>query len=155
MMSAGILLYRNRQGALEVFLVHPGGPFWARKDLGAWSLPKGLVDSGEVELAAARREVKEEIGLDVEGRFDDQGEFRLPGGKRLHVWAIEKDYDPGNLKSNLFEMVWPPRSGQVRRFPEVDRGAWLNRTGAMKKIHRGQRMILEKFFAEFGARGKA
>lgn len=152
MLSAGILLFRHRQGALEIFLVHPGGPFWARKDLGAWSVPKGLVDPGEDQLAAARREVREETGLDVDGQFHDLDEFRLPSGKRLHIWAIEKDCDPESLTSNLFEMIWPPKSGQVRRFPEVDRGAWHNRTEAMRKIHKGQRVILEKFFAEFGVR---
>ncbi|MEI9988672.1 MAG: NUDIX domain-containing protein [Rhizomicrobium sp.] len=155
MLSAGILLFRRREGVLEVFLVHPGGPFWVRKDLGAWSLPKGLVEAGEDLLVAARREVKEETGLDVAGRFHDLGEFRLPGGKRLHVWTIEKDYDPANLKSNLFEMVWPPKSGQARRFPEVDRGAWFDRAEALKKVHKGQRTILESFFAGFAVQEKA
>jgi len=150
--SAGILLYRRRDSGLEVFLVHPGGPYWASKDEGAWSVPKGFVDAGEEDLACARREFKEETGFDVpgDGRERDLGTFRLPGGKRLHVWAVEGDCNPGALHSNLFEMEWPPKSGRTARFPEVDRGSWLDRIPALLKITKGQRPVLEKFYAEPG-----
>jgi predicted NUDIX family NTP pyrophosphohydrolase len=145
--SAGILLFRRRDDHAEVFLVHPGGPFWAKKDDGAWSVPKGIVDPGEDEFAAALREFKEETGSDIGGDARDLGVFRLPGGKRLHVWAIEGDCDPAQLKSNLFEMQWPPKSGRMQSFPEVDRGAWFGKAQALQKIVAGQRPILETFFA--------
>jgi len=150
--SAGILLYRRRDSGLEVFLVHPGGPYWASKDEGAWSVPKGLVDAGEEELACARREFKEETGFDVPGAGleRDLGTFQLPGGKRLHVWAVEGDCNPAELHSNLFEMEWPPKSGRTARFPEVDRGSWFDRMPALLKITKGQRPVLEKFYAEPG-----
>jgi predicted NUDIX family NTP pyrophosphohydrolase len=150
--SAGILLYRYRGGRTEVFLVHPGGPFWARKDEGAWSMPKGLVDPNEEELACARREFTAETGFDAagDGAEHDLGSFRQPSGKRLHIWAIEGDVDPAALQSNLFEMQWPPKSGRTARFPEVDRGAWFERAEALRKIVSGQRPILEKFYTSFG-----
>jgi predicted NUDIX family NTP pyrophosphohydrolase len=150
--SAGILLYRRRPLGLEVFLVHPGGPFWARKDDGAWTVPKGLVDAGEDELAAARREFREETGFEVASSApaQDLGEFRQPSGKRVRIWAVEGDCDPGNLKSNGFEMEWPPRSGRMERFPEVDRGGWFAQTAALAKIIKGQRPALESFYARFG-----
>jgi predicted NUDIX family NTP pyrophosphohydrolase len=149
--SAGLLLYRRRVPPLEVFLVHPGGPYWARKDDGAWSVPKGLVEPGEDELACARREFREETGFEVPagGSERDLGIFRQPSGKRLHVWAIEGDCDPSALKSNLFEMEWPPRSGGRAQFPEVDRGGWFDRTQALVKVTSGQRPLLERFYAEF------
>jgi predicted NUDIX family NTP pyrophosphohydrolase len=148
--SAGLLLYRRRGSHTEVFLVHPGGPFWARKDDGAWSVPKGLVDPNEDQLACARREFREETGFDapVTGHERDLGTHRQPSGKRLHVWAIEGDCNPAALHSNLFEMEWPPGSGRTERFPEVDRGGWFDRPQALIKITSGQRPILEKFFAE-------
>jgi predicted NUDIX family NTP pyrophosphohydrolase len=148
--SAGLLLYRLRAGHAEVFLVHPGGPYWAKKDHGAWSVPKGIVDPGEDELACAQREFKEETGFDVpmDGKEKDLGVWRQPSGKRLRVWAIERDCNPAELASNLFEMEWPPKSGRTERFPEVDRGAWFDRARALSKIASGQRPILEKFFAE-------
>ena len=150
--SAGLLLYRRRGPRTEVFLVHPGGPYWARKDEGAWSVPKGLVDAGEEELACARREFKEETGFDVDGSGPehDLGTFRLPSGKQLHVWAIEGDCNPAELSSNLFEMEWPPKSGRTGRFPEVDRGGWFNRPQALLKIVTGQRPVVERFYAELG-----
>ncbi len=150
--SAGVLLYRRRGASLEVFLVHPGGPYWAKKDDGAWSVPKGLVDVDEEELACARREFKEETGFDapVEGPVHDLGTFRQPSGKRLHVWAIEGDCDAAALRSNLFEMEWPPKSGRTARFPEVDRGGWFDRAQASRKIASGQRPILEKFYGDLG-----
>jgi len=146
--SAGILLYRRRGSSAEVFLVHPGGPLWMKKDEGAWSLPKGLVNPNEDELAGARREFREETGFDAgSGPARDLGTFRLPSGKRVHAWAIEGDCDPAELRSNLFEMEWPPKSGRTGRFPEVDRGAWFERAQALLKIAKGQVAILEMFYA--------
>jgi len=147
--SAGLLLYRRRGSDTEVFLVHPGGPYWASKDDGAWSVPKGLVDANEDQLACARREFREETGFDAPAgvRELDLGTHRQPSGKRLHVWAVEGDCDPAALSSNRFEMEWPPGSGRSERFPEVDRGAWFDRAQALTKITSGQRAILEKFFA--------
>jgi predicted NUDIX family NTP pyrophosphohydrolase len=147
--SAGLLLYRRGESGLEVFLVHPGGPFWARKDEGAWSVPKGLVDADEEELACARREFREETGFDAPAGTElDLGTFRQPSGKQVHVWAIEGDCDPAQLSSNLFEMEWPPKSGRRARFPEVDRGGWFDRTQALAKITTGQRPILERLYTE-------
>ena len=153
--SAGLLLYRRRGSGVEVFLVHPGGPYWARKDDGAWSVPKGLVDAGEEELACAKREFKEETGFEVQGfgGQHDLGTFQLPGGKRLHVWAVEGDCNPAELNSNFFEMEWPPKSGRTARFPEVDRGGWFDQTPALLKIVKGQRPVIEKFYAELGRGG--
>jgi predicted NUDIX family NTP pyrophosphohydrolase len=121
--SAGLLIYRHSREFLEVLLVHPGGPFWARKDEGAWSIPKGLVDEGEDELAAARREVKEELGVDINGRFDYLGEYKQPSGKIVIAWSVEADVDVGveAIISNTYQMEWPPRSGSIKEFPEVDR----------------------------------
>jgi len=146
-LSAGILLYRRRRGSIEVFLVHPGGPYWASRDEGAWSLPKGIVNPEEDHLAAARREFEEETGFEIPGEGQDLGVHRLPSGKRLHVWAVEGDCDPARLRSNCFEMEWPPKSGRTKRFAEVDRGAWFGKPRAFDKISRGQRVILENFFA--------
>jgi predicted NUDIX family NTP pyrophosphohydrolase len=148
--SAGILLYRRMGSGTEVFLVHPGGPYWARKDEGAWSVPKGLVDAGEDELDCARREFTEETGFAAPGAGSerDLGSFRLPSGKRLHVWSVEGDCDPAALRSNLFEMEWPPRSGRSERFPEADRGGWFDRALALRKIVPGQRLVLERFYTE-------
>jgi predicted NUDIX family NTP pyrophosphohydrolase len=144
--SAGILLYRRRPLEVEVFLVHPGGPFWARKDDAAWSIPKGLIDPDEDPLAAAQREFREETGFDIAGDHADLGTFKLLGGKRLHVFVLEGDCDPARLKSNLFEMAWPPKSGRLQSFPEVDRGAWFDEQTALRKITKGQRPVLEAFF---------
>lgn len=146
-LSAGILLHRRRESGIEVFLVHPGGPFWARKDEGAWTVPKGLVDAGEDPLIAAQREFREETGFDVAGPFVALGTFRQPGGKDVMIWAAAGDCDPGMLSSNTFEMEWPPRSGQRRTFPEIDRGAWFGKDVALRKLLKGQRPVLEKFFA--------
>ena len=150
MTSAGLLLYRRRGPRVEVFLVHPGGPFWARKDLGAWSVPKGLVNAGEDELACARREFSEETGFDpgAPGAERDLGTFRQPSGKQLHVWALEGDCDAGRLKSNTFELEWPPRSGRRQQFPEVDRGGWFDRAAALARITPGQRGIIETLYRE-------
>ena len=149
--SAGLLLYRRRGTQLEVFLIHPGGPYWSGKDAGAWSVPKGLVDPNEDELACARREFSEETGFEppATGSERDLGIFRQPSGKRLHVWALEGDCDPEALESNLFEMEWPPHSGRTAQFPEADRGGWFDRTQALVRITSGQRPLLEKFYAEY------
>src|SRR5690606_31187822 len=140
--SAGILLYRLRSGAVEVFLVHPGGPFWARKDAGAWSIPKGEFDEGEDALAHAKREFFEETGSPVDGDFHALAPVRLKSGKTIHAWAVEGDIDADAIRSNLFSMEWPPRSGRQAEFPEVDRGGWFALPMAREKIQEGQRSLL-------------
>jgi len=143
-------MYRRAGEGIEVFLVHPGGPFWAKKDEGAWSIPKGLAEAGEDLLAAARREFHEETGFTVEGDFTPLGAFKQPGGKIVHAWAIEGDCNPAQLVSTLFEMEWPPRSGRRARFPEIDRGLWFSPREAPVKILRGQQPILARLFAMLG-----
>jgi predicted NUDIX family NTP pyrophosphohydrolase len=143
--SAGILLFRRRKGGLEFLLVHPGGPFWANKDDGAWSIPKGLYERGEDPLLAAQREFEEETGARVEGDFIALGEFKLPSGKRLSVWAVEGDFDLTTLASNEFEMEWPPRSDKRARFPEVDRAGWFTPERAGLKVTKGQVQVLDAF----------
>lgn len=140
--SAGILLYRMAGGQTEVFLVHPGGPFWARKDEGAWTIPKGVFSPDEEPEAAARREFAEETGFDAPPVLLPLGAFRQPGGKLVIAFAAEGDADPALLRSNDFEMEWPPRSGRHRSFPEVDRGAWFTLPEAEFKLLRGQRPML-------------
>ncbi|SKA16403.1 Predicted NTP pyrophosphohydrolase, NUDIX family [Enhydrobacter aerosaccus] len=153
--SAGLVLYRRVPGeasSVEFFLVHPGGPYWTRKDDGAWSIPKGEVDDGEDLLAAAKRETQEETGFSIRGRFRRLPPVRQKSGKLVHSWMIEAaDLDPANLKSCLFEMEWPPRSGRMASFPEVDRAAWFGADEAMVKILGGQRPILEKALARLEA----
>ena len=140
--SAGILPYRHIQGRLEVFLVHPGGPFWARKDAGAWSIAKGLFGDDEDPLAAAKREFREETGFEPAGEMIALEPVRQPGGKLVHAWAMEGDFDPSLLRSNMFSMEWPRGSGQQREFPEVDRGAWFSLEEAGRKILPGQAPFL-------------
>lgn len=142
--SAGLLMYRHRDNALEVFLVHPGGPFWAKKDLGAWTIPKGEYTDEEEPLAAALREFREETGFTAEGDFLPLGEIRQAGGKLVTVWALEGDCDPTALVSIPFEMEWPPRSGQRASFPEVDRGAWFALQEAHTHILASQQPILDR-----------
>ena len=146
--SAGILLFRTRNALAEVFLVHPGGPFWAGKDLGTWSVPKGIVGAEEDELAAAKREFLEETGFDISETADaqDLGRFRQSSAKTLHVWAIEGDCKPDAVKSNSVEIEWPPKSGVRRQFPEIDRGEWFDHVEAVQRITRGQRPVLEAFY---------
>src|ERR1700712_4284229 len=123
--SAGIILYRQKKAkALEIFLVHPGGPFWKNKDLGAWSIPKGEFTGQEDPLTAAKREIKEETGISCSGIFLELTPLKQKSGKMVYAWALEKDADAGNIKSNMFEMEWPPKSGQFKSFPEVDKAAW-------------------------------
>jgi predicted NUDIX family NTP pyrophosphohydrolase len=150
--SAGILLYRRRQGGgVEVLLVHPGGPYWARKDEGAWGIPKGTYGSDEDPLAAARREFEEETGAPPPaGEAIALGSFRQSVAKIVDVWAVEGDFDPATLKSNTFAMEWPPRSGRMREVPEVDRAEWFVPDAAARKILRGQRPILEALLRRLG-----
>ena len=123
--SAGILVYRKRAGAVEVLLVHPGGPYWMRKDVGAWQIPKGEIDPGEDPGAAAVREAREEIGVALDGPLQPMGEIRQSGGKRVTAFAVEHDLDAETIVSNHFEMEWPPRSGKLESFPEVSAARWL------------------------------
>src|SRR4051812_18875988 len=139
--SAGLLIYRRSAGGPQVLLVHPGGPFWAKKDDGAWSIPKGLVDTSEDELAAARRETEEELGIAVGGRFERLGSYRQPGGKIVIAWSVELDVDTDASRSNTFVMEWPPRSGSMKEFPEVDKAGWFTLPEADAKILKGQRAI--------------
>jgi predicted NUDIX family NTP pyrophosphohydrolase len=140
--SAGILLFRKGPAGPQVLLVHPGGPFWAKKDAGAWSIPKGLVDQGEDLLAAAKREFLEETGMAVDGEFLDLGAHKQPGGKTIVAWACEGDFDTESLKSNAFAIEWPPRSGRMAEFPEIDRAAWYSIDEALEKINKGQAPII-------------
>jgi predicted NUDIX family NTP pyrophosphohydrolase len=153
--SAGILLFRRRHAGLEVMLAHPGGPFWARKDAGAWSIPKGLADEGEDLLAAAKREFFEETAMAVEGELIDLGAHKQPGGKTIVAWACESDFDTTALKSNTFALEWPPRSGRTAEFPEVDRAAWYSIDEALAKINKGQRPIIAALVKRLDADGRA
>jgi predicted NUDIX family NTP pyrophosphohydrolase len=142
--SAGLLLYRRRQRGVEVLLVHPGGPFWAHKDEGAWGIPKGEYGPGEDPLTAARREFTEETGATPPaGEAVVLGAFRQGSGKIVQAWAVEGEFDPASLKSNTFTMEWPPRSGRTLEVPEVDRAGWFTPEEAMRKLLKGQRPILE------------
>jgi predicted NUDIX family NTP pyrophosphohydrolase len=149
--SAGILLYRHRRGAVEVLLVHPGGPFWASKDEGVWSIPKGRYEAGEDPLAAARREFAEETGAPVEGEAVALGAFRQSSARIVDAWAIEGDFDPAALRSNTFTLEWPPRSGRTREVPEVDRAEWFTPAEAERKILKGQRPILQALLRHLGS----
>lgn len=142
--SAGLLMYRRSRGPLEVFLVHPGGPFWAKKDAGAWSIPKGEYSPEEEPLAVARREFQEETGQKPEGAFLALGEQKQAGGKIVSVWALEGDCDTAGLKSNTFLLEWPPRSGRMAEFPEVDRWEWFSMDAAKERILAGQKVFLER-----------
>lgn len=149
--SAGILLFRRRPEGVQVLLVHPGGPFWAKKDDGAWSIPKGLADDNEDLLAAAQREFFEETGARISGGFIDLGSYKQAGGKAIAVWACEGDFDTASLKSNAFSIEWPPRSGKTAQFPEVDKAGWYNLHEALQKVTTGQRAIIAAFAAGPGA----
>jgi predicted NUDIX family NTP pyrophosphohydrolase len=141
--SAGLLMYRWRNGDLSVFLVHPGGPFWAGKELGTWSIPKGEYSDGEDPLEAARREFREETGFTAEGRFLELGRLKQAGGKVVSAWGIEGDCDPSKLASNRCEIEWPPRSGRRIEIPEVDRGDWFSLDDARTHILKGQASFLD------------
>jgi len=145
--SAGLVMYRIRGGALEVLLVHLGGPFWAKKDAGAWFIPKGEIEPGEDELAAAQREFEEETGFKPSRPFIALGSVKQKGGKVVTAWAFEGDCDSAALKSNTFKMEWPPRSGKQREFPEVDRAAFFTIEAAREKIHPAEFELLGRLRA--------
>lgn len=149
--SAGILLFRGRGPALRLLLVHPGGPFWAKKDLGAWSIPKGEYDEGEDPFAVARREFEEELGEPAPaGDAIELGELVQPSRKVIIAFAIEGGFDPSGLKSNLFELEWPPKSGRLQSFPEVDRAQWFTLDEAREKILPGQRPFIDRLLERLG-----
>jgi len=145
-------MYRGAGATLAVLLVHPGGPFWARKDLGAWSIPKGECAAGEDPLAVARRELAEETGAQPRGAFLPLGDVVQAGGKRVSAWAVESDFDPATLVSNTFELEWPPRGGRKQMFPEVDRAAWFPPDEARDKINAGQRAFIDRLVELVGKR---
>ncbi len=142
--SAGLILYRKQGDSHEVFLVHPGGPFWAKKDLGAWSIPKGELNAGEPPLHAAPREFREETGFLADGPFLELGEARQTSGKVVLAWAFEGDCDPDQLTSISCQIEWPPRSKRLLEIPEIDRGAWFSIADAYGKILAGQRVFLDR-----------
>ena len=150
--SAGLLMYRRGAHGLELFLAHPGGPFWAKKDDGAWTIPKGLIDDGEDALAAARREFAEETGGSAVGEATALGDYKQPGGKVIVAFALEGDCDPTRLRSNSFTLEWPPRSGRMREFPEIDRAAWFAPEEAMRKILKGQQPIIAALLRHLAGR---
>jgi predicted NUDIX family NTP pyrophosphohydrolase len=142
--SAGILVYKTQGGRVTVFLVHPGGPYWAGKDAGAWSIPKGEFASGEDPLAAARREFREETGQAIAGDFVPLQPVRQAGGKTVHAWAVAGDVDAGRIRSNMCEIEWPPRSGRRMTVPEVDRAQWFPLDEARRRINKGQVALLDE-----------
>ena len=146
--SAGLLLYRKRGEGIEVLLVHPGGPFWADRDAGSWSVPKGEVEIGEEALAVARREFEEETGHSPPaGDPIDLGEIRQASGKVVHAWAVEGDLDPARVTSNTFMMEWPPRSGRQQEFPEVDRAQWFEPDDARRRMNSAQAELVDRLLA--------
>jgi len=152
--SAGLLMYRRRE-RLEVFLVHPGGPYWSKKDAGVWSIPKGEYEEDENPLAAAKREFHEETGLTAGRELLALGEAPLPSGKLVTAWAFEGDADPATIRSNTFTMEWPPRSGRKQEFPEVDRAAWFTIEEAREKIAKGQRVFLDRLESGLADRARS
>lgn len=148
--SAGIALYRRAADGVELFLAHPGGPFWKNKDDGAWTFPKGEHSPDEDALIAARREFREEIGTDVDGEFIDLGVVTQSGGKIVHIFAVEGDCDPSALRSNQFKQVWPPRSGRYVEFPEVDRAGWFSPAEARQKLIVAQREFVDRLLDRLG-----
>ena len=148
--SAGLMLFREVSGRLEVLLVHPGGPFWAKKDEGAWSIPKGEFEDNEDPLAAAKRELAEETGFTPEGEMIPLEPLRQPSGKLVYAWAVKRDLDPAGLKSNTFSMEWPPKSGRCQEFPEIDRAAWFAIEEANNKILKGQAAFLVQLQEKLG-----
>jgi len=143
-LSAGLLLYRRHGGQIEVFLVHPGGPFWAKKDLGAWSIPKGEVPAGQDPLTQAKLELQEETGCTAAGEFRALKPIKQAGGKTVQAWAIPGDCDADGITSNTFTMQWPPKSGRTAEFPEVDRAAWFDLPTARQKINPAQAAFLDE-----------
>lgn len=143
-MSAGILLYRQGGAEVEVLLVHPGGPFWRNKDAGAWQIPKGLVEGGEAPRAAARREVEEELGIRLTGELQPLGQLKQTGGKLVEAFALEQQVDVDAVESNRFKMEWPPRSGQIQSFPEIDEARWFPLSRALSSMLASQRPLLDR-----------
>lgn len=143
-------MFRVRKHCLEVLLVHPGGPFWRNKDLGSWSMPKGLSEESEDALKAARREFEEETGVKAEGQFLALGELKQPSGKVIAAWAFEGDCAPERIRSNMFSVEWPPKSGRMKEFPEVDRAAWFALDEARTRILKGQAAFLDRLAAQLG-----
>lgn len=150
--SAGLLMYRFVESKLEVFLVHPGGPFWARKDAGAWSIPKGEYDEDEDAVEAAKREFREETGFSVPGELIPLSPLKQRSGKVISAWAVEGDCDPSSIRSNTFSVEWPPRSGKRRDFPEVDRAGWFSLPEGEQKILPGQRPFLSELLRKLAVR---
>ena len=142
--SAGILLYRWTTGSLEVFLVHPGGPFWKNKEVGSWTIPKGEFENEEPALDAAIREFREESGFPLKGHFQPLSPVRQKGGKRIFAWALPGDLDPAAITSNTFELEWPRHSGKQQTFPEVDKGGWFTLAAAREIINPAQIALLEE-----------
>lgn len=145
--SAGILIYRVFEGELQFFLVHPGGPFWAKKDLGTWSIPKGEFGADENPLDAAKREFAEETGTEVSGELIELTPVLQKAGKQVYAWAIKADIDPSKIQSNTFKMEWPPKSGTLKSFPEVDKAGWFNAAAAREKINPAQVAFIEELTA--------
>lgn len=150
--SAGLLLYRRGAGGVEVFLAHPGGPFWHGRDVGAWTIPKGLVEEGEDMLAAARREFREETGIEPAGDFLPLGAIRQKAGKTVHAWAWEGDADPDTVTSNTMRAEFPRGSGRWLTFPEVDRCAWFTPNAAREKLNPAQAELIDRLEAVLNAR---
>jgi predicted NUDIX family NTP pyrophosphohydrolase len=149
--SAGILLYRRVGKTVEVLLVHPGGPFWARKDLGSWSMPKGEFEESEEPLIAAKREFAEEVGSSPpEGAYRSLGEVKQSSGKIVHAFTLEADFNLERFQSNMFQMEWPPKSGQKQEFPENDKAAWVPLATAKQKVVKGQNSFLERLMEHLG-----
>jgi predicted NUDIX family NTP pyrophosphohydrolase len=153
--SAGILVYRRRDPLLEVFLVHPGGPFWEKKDDGSWSIPKGEYEVGADALEAAKREFSEETSFTADGAFVPLTPLKQPSGKLISAWAVEGDLDSAKLRSNTFRMEWPPKSGAQQEFPEVDRGGWFDLENARRKLLPGQLPFLTELASILGERDLA
>ena len=142
--SAGILAYREGVSGLEVFLMHPGGPFWKKKDLGAWSIPKGEITDNEDEKEAAKREFEEETGMKINADLIPLKPIRQKNGKTVMAWAVNQDIDPSKIVSNLFEIEWPPKSGKHQQFPEMDRAEWFSVSDAREKIIAGQAALIDE-----------
>jgi predicted NUDIX family NTP pyrophosphohydrolase len=150
--SAGILLYRLKEGAPEFFLVHPGGPFWAKKDLNSWSIPKGEFVEDEEPFSAAKREFEEETGSNVSGDFVELSPVKLKSGKRVFCFAVKGDIDHASIRSNTFEIEWPPASGRKQSFPEIDQADWFDKETALKKINAAQAAFIEELLLKIGTR---
>ena len=149
--SAGILLYSFNNRMLQVLLVHPGGPFWAKKDLGSWSIPKGELDPSENPLNAAKRELEEETGIKATGKFIELTPVKQKSGKLVYAWALQKDTDPATIRSNNFEIEWPPKSGKKKTFPEIDAAAWFSMDEAKKKMINEQATLIDELKAKLDA----